>query len=140
MTELIADRNQWMALLRLEVPVIDEQHNHLLGLVCGFDPADPSDKARLLLMEILRYTREHFRMEEELMTEAGYPHLAGHRNLHDDLLKEAVRFAVRDLSSRLVRQEFHDFLRDWLTNHVLQADRALADFLRESRGSSHGAV
>lgn len=123
----------WFEALRLGVDLLDDQHHEMVGLILGFKNESASHANRRILMDLMRYTREHFRAEEEMMQTHGYPGLARHRDLHDDLLKDVVRFSSGDLSEPQEQARLHRFLRAWLIRHILQDDADFAMFVRSGR-------
>ncbi len=121
----------WFDGLRLGVELLDDQHRYIVGLILGFKRESSSDENRRILMDLMRYTREHFRAEEDMMQARLYPGLDRHRNLHDDLLKDVVRFSSGDLSNPEEQAQLHHILRAWLIRHILQEDADFAAFVHE---------
>jgi hemerythrin len=124
----------WFDVLRLGVDLLDEQHREMVSLILGFQRESASHANRRILMDLMRYTREHFRTEEDLMEVHGYPGLVRHRDLHDALLKDVVRFSSGDLSDPQEQAQLHRFLRAWLIRHILQDDADFAEFVRSGGG------
>jgi len=117
--------------LRLGIPELDAQHAYLVGRLERFDPELSVEASRGLLMELMRYTREHFRLEELFMARIGYPPQTEHQHQHDNLLQHLVRFAGRDLRMSTTRRDFKAFLHDWLVEHIRNSDAEIARFLEE---------
>ncbi len=89
--------------------------------------------ARLLsrLETLGAHTREHFRREEQAMRDSDYPAFAQHKAEHDLLLAEYT-VMLRDIcSAGLQSLELGtlEALKQWLIGHVLDDDKALADYL-----------
>lgn len=126
--------------LRLGIPELDTQHAYLVGRLERFDPELSAEATRGLLMELMRYTREHFRLEELFMERIRYPAAREHLGQHDDLLKHLVRFAGRDLRMVTTRRDFKAFLRDWLVEHIQTSDAGIAGFLQERDGRPDGVL
>lgn len=128
---MIDDHDEnWFDGLRLGVQLLDDQHRYIVGLILGFKRDSSSDENRRILMDLMRYTREHFRAEEDMMQANLYPGLGRHRDLHDELLKDVVRFSG-DLSDPEEQTNLHRILRAWLIRHILQEDADFAAFLHE---------
>lgn len=123
--------DNWFDGLRLGVQLLDDQHRYIVGLILGFRRNSAPDENRRILMDLMRYTREHFRAEEDLMQTHRYPRLDRHRELHDELLKDVVRFSSGDLSDPEEQANLHRVLRAWLIRHILQEDADFAAFLHE---------
>jgi hemerythrin len=120
----------WFDGLRLGVAEIDDQHRYLVGLILEFESGKNNADPRKILMELMRYTRAHFTEEEAMMGLYGYPGKNRHRDLHDELLKDVVRFSSGDLSDPALQHELHHLLRAWLIRHILQEDADFAQFLK----------
>ncbi len=124
---------------------IDAEHKELLDRLAAFaaDPANAGIEARLLelLAFVEQHVVDHFQREEERMTALDYPGRASHEKEHQDLIDyiTRVRTTVSNAEPNHLRnpgftQEYLDvvtrMLTDWLRAHVLDADRALAHFMR----------
>jgi hemerythrin len=116
---------------------IDRQHASLFEAVNRLHEAMRSHSSRQVQGEVLAflrtYTMEHFGAEESLMGEHGYPELASHKALHDDLVLQ-----VRELEGKyaagsmtLSIMTLH-FLKDWLTSHIREHDQKFAAYLRSN--------
>jgi hemerythrin len=118
---------------------IDEQHRRLIALIDEFYKAlgrtEPRAAIERLLRGLLEYTNYHFSTEERYMRQVQYPdlqaHLAQHEAFADKMQDVAERFFKGDLVLSL---EITQFLRDWLSGHILGVDKRLGQFLA-SRGT-----
>jgi hemerythrin-like metal-binding protein len=83
-----------------------------------------------VLGELGQYTKVHFGDEETLLRLHGYSRLAEHLKLH-----ESFRSKVADLEAQIKAGAVAlsiatlDFLRDWLSKHILGTDMQYKDFL-----------
>lgn len=124
----------WSRDYQLGHPVIDAEHRHLFDLINDFHyfflaSRDTREVLRLLTA-LVRYSESHFRHEEELMFEAGYPRLAAHRDIHATLFETI--FALQEkFEAGVVKAESETvaFLRTWLTDHIAEEDKAFGRFL-----------
>lgn len=107
---------------------LDRQHAGMFDRLRSLGSQGSLGEVRALVWELMRYTREHFLMEETFMEQIGYPRLAQHRELHDNLLKELVRIASRDLTIPDARRDFQVFVQKWLEEHIQSADREIVAF------------
>lgn len=129
---------EWSPSLNLGIPKIDDQHKRLVQLantMISASQSDGSDEMTAMICEELReYTQYHFRDEERVMEEAGYPDLAPHREEHKKLtervqaLHEHIQ-ADDDSQVSVLLQLF----TDWLVRHIAQSDRQIADYLKQKR-------
>ncbi|WP_299439567.1 bacteriohemerythrin [uncultured Rhodospira sp.] len=125
---------EWSDDLSVGYGPIDEQHKKLIDLFNDLDAAIGSGQAVDViggfLEELIDYTAWHFRSEERLMEAHGYPDALAHKVQHVDLTEQAEDLQQRfldgdhDLADTLV-----PFLKDWLTNHIMQVDKQLGAFL-----------
>jgi len=108
-------------------------------------PAVRHDNLHAALMAFAAQAREHFKHEENLMRNIGYPDLAGHRSEHALLLAEYIEMA-RDLERQGIRRldgETMLALHHWLVGHMVGADRDYADYYfalvgaREAQTENH---
>jgi len=116
-------------------PRLERQHQSMVGainrLAAAIEAGESQAEARRAISFLLVYVATHFKDEEELMAEAGYPDLEAHRRKHDfctrkiDDLLELHRTGQPGVLGELVR-----FFSYWLKEHFETADRALAAFLR----------
>lgn len=124
----------WSAKFEMKIDTIDMQHKKLVELVNQLHSAMKSGRGNETVMEILgelvEYTTYHFNFEENFMAEHGYPGLDGHKALHAKLVAE-----VTDLVQKLekgqagVSMELLTFLSSWLRDHILQKDKAYAEWI-----------
>lgn len=115
---------------------IDEQHKKLIDLINDLHDALAAAKAKEALGKILQglinYTVTHFAFEEQMMKTHAYPDFANHKKMHDDLVKQ-----VSDLNQKFtagntfITTEVMNFLKTWLTGHIMNVDKKLGAFLAE---------
>jgi hemerythrin len=123
-----------MALLSVGVGKIDKEHQGLFALMNrlhdGMLAGRGNETLRPVLAELGQYTKVHFGNEEALLRLHGYPRLAEHLKLH-----EVFRSKVADLEMQVkagtvaLSVSTLEFLRDWLSKHILGTDMQYKDFL-----------
>lgn len=116
-------------------PAIDRQHENLFQRVndlrlaiyqrCG------DEEMRRVLSAASLYVGIHFRMEEALMRECGYPGLSAHQAEHVRLRAKVEGLVDRYQAGQLAAEELLTFLERWLAAHVLEDDRALVRFIQD---------
>jgi hemerythrin len=117
----------WDKKYSVGVKAIDSQHTVLFGLINDLHDAMLKGEAKSMTGQLLKkladYTRTHFVEEEKMMESAKYPGLSAHQVKHRELIKQ-----VEEYSARFARGEatlnlhLMNFLRDWLTKHILEVD------------------
>ena len=83
-----------------------------------------------LLDKIVRHAKAHFEFEQQLMAEHRYPNTEQHTAEHVRLIAQAIKYIAKiEADSPGSHIPVIHFPEDWLTFHILAADRELADFL-----------
>ena len=116
--------------------MIDSQHRELIGKINDLlrsceDHADRKGAVRMLKY-LADYTEFHFKAEEQLQEEIGYPGIKEHKAKHEEL-----RRTVSELHEMLEEQEgpTDDFVEmvnknvtEWLYYHIKGFDRSVAEY------------
>lgn len=118
---------EWQESFSVGSNSMDEQHKKLIGLLNHLHDSMKSGKAAkeigLIVDEMVEYTKFHFSAEEKLMTEKQYVGLASQKAEHAAFVKKAQEFQKEISSGKLaVSLDVLNFLKDWLTNHILIVD------------------
>lgn len=142
------DTPRWSEDFSVDNDLIDAQHRDLFALVALISdlaahpeptPEDEAVVARALLA-LRNYVRVHFRDEEGLMAEAGYPdlieHIEEHRTFAEwlSILEGAPRLPGYSFSETV--RHMSRYLTDWLVDHVLGSDKRYAPYLKGKKPSS----
>jgi hemerythrin len=124
----------WTPELSIGIAEIDQQHKVLVEIINRLHETmkvgAPRPAVSRILAELSSYVAMHFSREETLMQHAGFPGLASHRADHENLTAQVTAFRERfaegavTLSLPLMR-----FLRDWLKEHILGADKEYGTYL-----------
>lgn len=132
--------------LTIDHGVIDEDHRALISLINDFileenDGYNPV-KLRATIAALHAYANIHFKREEELQRAVGFPFHEAHRRAHRDLLSDLDRIGDDLLSRHSAHQHgtLSNFLREWLVEHVQDADmrmRPYVDEMKKMRSTSH---
>ncbi len=76
----------WSDDFSVGVKLFDEQHKRLIVMLNKMinNPAAATKSETIfdILTDMTRYAQQHFKSEEALMIEHGYPHLEQHKNQH----------------------------------------------------------
>lgn len=128
---------EWGPQYRTGIKIIDEQHQTLFDLIRNLDtelariPLD-SDQVHKAIDAAVAYSMYHFVTEESHAYRCkATSNIEAHVATHD-----AFRKKLADLRGRMERgnlaivaRELLDYLKDWLTGHILHTDIALAQEL-----------
>lgn len=117
---------EWLDSYSVGVRTFDESHKNLVEIVNKFVTATlehkPLEDLTDLLTILIRYTRHHFRDEEDLMKETGYDLFEEHRKQHDVLFDQVLNFTGDFFHGRIERSKFAEFVIYWLVTHILEED------------------
>jgi len=124
----------WKDEYSVGVPSIDQQHSQLVSILNELHQAMMNGHARevtgSLLKKLIEYTKTHFAAEERMLTSTRYPDFDAHHKAHVDLVTQVGDFAARyEAGEMAVNLHLLNFLRDWLTGHILGADRNYSGWL-----------
>lgn len=130
------DENRRIERLKYEmgIPEMDAQHEEMaikLGAVTKAIAEGDTKTLAIRLDELIIFTAEHFRDEEQVLENANYGALPEHRRQHVQLSAQ-----LHDLKARLASGKespdavLADSLWVWFSMHVLKGDRLAADRIR----------
>jgi len=122
------------------VPKMNEQHQKLVTIMNKlYDRADakaPKAELNKLLVELRDWTIKHFREEEQMMQQMNFPKFAQHKSIHDKLLEDFTRhYTAFSAGNGELASAFFDFLRLWLTSHIMHIDRKYGEYTQH-RGAA----
>jgi hemerythrin-like metal-binding protein len=128
------------------VQEIDEQHMILVNTLNEASSKLTSDNSQSVLLdftqELLAYALYHFETEEALMQQYDYQnadqismqqHLKEHRSFSQQII--AVREQIH-AGKNVEIPELLDYLYQWLVNHILKTDKALAKQILAKRAGT----
>jgi len=124
----------WGPMLYVGVKEIDDQHQKLVELVNQLNDAMQAGQGKTALQtvlnELVRYTQYHFGTEERLMGQHKYEASAAHKDEHKKFVADVSAFKIKfDSGNAMISTEIMNFLRDWLSKHILQTDKKFAKSL-----------
>lgn len=115
---------------------IDEQHKQLVGflndLYESMKAGKGKDALNTVMSGLLEYTKEHFVTEESLMKLYDYPDYESHREKHRKMAEHVLMLKGKVDSGELTRPlQITDFLKDWLSKHIMTTDKLYGPFLNQ---------
>ncbi|HTP13091.1 MAG TPA: bacteriohemerythrin [Bacteroidota bacterium] len=128
----------WRDDYSVKVGIIDQQHKKLINLLNdlfdGLREQKGKEVVGRILGDLVTYTEVHFATEERLMKTHGYAGYPQHKVEHETLTKKVVDFHQEFTAGRAsIPVELIQFLRDWLSNHILVSDKNYTPFF-QSKG------
>ena len=135
---------QWSDEFSVGIPEIDIQHKALFDLGNLLNDAIRSRRGSAACLDILRqlvdYTRIHFALEESLMRVANYRGFDDHKALHVQLIDEVEVLQQKvEAGKAAISFELLQFLRLWLTKHIMNSDQEYAGHFRSKGFKDFGA-
>lgn len=126
----------WNEDLSVQIESIDEQHQKLIAMLNELFTALKNDEEKAYLQKLLQgladYTVEHFRDEEKLMQDKGYPEYAEHKTQHEGFVTKVSEFKEKfEAGEEMLAVEVLDFISDWIYSHIMGVDQKYSAFLLE---------
>jgi hemerythrin len=109
----------------------DTQHQMLFVLL---DRIAEEDSPASILNELQFYAESHFTLEERYMQALDYPGYLQHLAAHDKFRSElAIMLDSPEEHDAFSRGLIASFLSEWLKRHVFGIDKALEEFVLQSK-------
>ena len=127
---------QWEDRFSVGIAMFDNQHKKLVDLINELHTAmmqgHGTQAEGRIINELLNYTQTHFKTEEKYFDLYNYPGTAIHKKEHDNFVNRVAEF--RDKHERHevgLTVEIMDFLRKWLTGHIMGTDKRYSSFFKD---------
>jgi hemerythrin len=126
---------EWSEKLETGIGKIDEQHKKLVDRVNELNEAMRKGRGKEVVAPILdelkRYTDYHFGTEERAFEEYRYPQREAHKRQHADLVAKLDDLIAKNKSNTfMISVDVLDFLKAWLSNHILKEDMEYVPHLK----------
>jgi hemerythrin-like metal-binding protein len=120
----------WSNMLSTGISEQDTQHKKLIDLINQLNDAMQAGKSTevlgKVLSELVNYTVYHFGYEEKLMAQYKYEDTPAHKAEHTKFVQTAGDLKKKfDSGNAVISVEIMNFLRDWLTNHIMKTDKKM---------------
>ncbi|HUO99174.1 MAG TPA: bacteriohemerythrin [Rhizomicrobium sp.] len=138
---------EWSSAFNIGVPVFDDEHKKLVAMINAvadcIAAGTHATALRKVENDLIEYTIVHFRHEEMYFDDFDYPDAQQHKARHAEM--KARVFAMRDEvynnPTPELAAEILQFLRDWLSEHIVGEDKPFGAFLKErGYGTSAGRL
>lgn len=122
---------RWKERMSVGVPELDADHSMLIDVInrleANIDGPGGAEIVRQTLVALTRYAEFHFAREEKVLSTCRYgeldEHRVEHRSFVDRIRDVTTRFDTSSADTRVDR-ELLDFLKRWLTQHIMIVDMA----------------
>ncbi len=123
----------WTGEFSVGVSEMDNQHKKLIAMINKLieepDAKTNSHTISDLLTAMITYAQEHFRAEEALMSEHGYPLKDMQTEQHKSFVKKTVDFcSAVEVGVDIVPHAMLEYLKGWLVHHILEQDMKYKSF------------
>lgn len=125
---------EWKDEYSLGNELIDSQHKSLFAILNDLaesGPGNKEDSSFKCLGQMEEYARVHFRDEERLMSNNGYPGLAEQIEQHKVFLRQVEDYKISIFSSYVPYQDIVEYLNNWLVEHILGSDQKFMDYMKK---------
>lgn len=131
---------RWEPSNSVHVEILDEQHRKLFDIVNDLIDEIEMGSDRLLpvIHELIDFLVIHFRQEQMVMTESGYPDILRHIQEHQRFAEKAKEF-FQEYKSGDVDMEYKwiTYLKAWVYDHTTNMDREYGEYLLNHAGKLH---
>lgn len=127
---------KWSKEYSIGIEYIDQDHKKLLHLLnqfsIAYDYAQCEEFEREALEELVSYTKYHFKREEKLMEDYGYPGFPEHQEEHQAMIDKVEEYvAIYNIEGHNSLKQVTNLLTYWLINHIQESDTKYRDYLVE---------
>ncbi len=126
---------EWKQDYSVGIEDIDAQHKELVAILNELYDAMYAGQGRealgRVLNRLLGYARIHFAREEALMKDHGYPGYTEHKSKHEKMTRKVMELK-KDFDAGVISSpvQISNFLKNWLSRHIMGTDREYGPFLR----------
>lgn len=131
---------KWDPKYDIGVQNMNSEHQKIIELMNRLHEAHDkkATKAEILkcVDELAKFTVSHFEHEEKFFDSLKFPEADQHKAIHKDLLKKLT--VHRDnyaTGSGPLTKEFFDFLKLWLSAHILHIDAKYGTFAKKTKAA-----
>jgi hemerythrin len=112
--------------------LLDSQHKKLIAIINELHTAMKVSRGNEIMQtifdELIWYTKEHFRTEEQIMLKFNYPAFNKHKEEHEKLTEQVLKLQKSYKDRKIIiTMETMNFLKDWLINHIECTDKKYKD-------------
>lgn len=127
---------EWSDQLDIGLDEINRQHQTLLHLINelyhllkhGYGMAS----IKRVVQGLIDYTANHFTYEEVLFEQIDYAQARDHVDKHKQLVTQVLDFQKRVERGDDIGDELMQFLKNWLSQHIMREDKAYVDSFKNN--------
>ena len=124
---------KWQNRFDVGVPDMNGEHRKLMAMMDKLYTRNAAGASKVELLGLLSqlgsFTKEHFDHEEAYMASIGFPGLAVHKVVHENLLNKLDTHvsAFRAGTQGKLPEALFSFLKVWLASHICGIDMRYGD-------------
>lgn len=129
----------WDESYSVKIASIDEQHKKIIEMInqLGKSMNDGESEEALgrVLAQLINYTEQHFKYEEDIFERTNYPLSVEHKKEHEELKTKVmeIKDQYSQESTTVLPDKVSGFLRSWLINHIKGCDMKYSEhFLKNN--------
>jgi len=136
---------QWKKEYLVGHPLIDFDHQTLVTitneLFANVENGVGRDAVEDTMRNLNDYIERHFAREESLFLDSEYPQAQAHMKKHREIEKvfREIEAAYKQDPRSIDLDEVLDFLKNWLTRHILRTDRDYMPFVKAAEEARNGS-
>jgi len=124
----------WDESFSVGVEVLDKQHKQIVGIINRLidEPKEGFnlDEVAKILDELTKFAHYHFKIEEQLLAEHGYPDLQTQQDEHKEFRIELANLCMDSMKNHtIIPINVLLYLKEWWTDHILVKDMKYRPFL-----------
>ncbi|ABO22364.1 bacteriohemerythrin [Shewanella loihica] len=127
---------EWSDALDLNLAEINRQHKTLVHLINELYYLLNNNyglaSIKRVVQGLIDYTANHFKYEETLFEQFGYPQDKQHTDSHHQLVGKVLAFQRRVEQGEDIGDELMAFLKSWLSQHIQKEDKAYVDCFKHN--------
>ncbi|MBI4806006.1 MAG: bacteriohemerythrin [Desulfovibrio sp.] len=126
---------QWSNELTVGIESLDAQHEYLIGLLNDFiritHAREFDEDYQDLVFRLISSYQDHFKYEEDLMRKHQYPDASEHETDHSQFIVLINMMSTFHYDEVNAPDAVEKFIRKWLSDHLMEKDKALGMYLNE---------
>lgn len=125
---------EWTEDISVNNYLIDSQHKKIFSITNDLI-INCSEEADITIIsealhELIKYTKTHFKDEEELLAKHNYPKLNEHKEKHEEFVYEIAMFCGDVMENKEnVNIDMIEYLTEWVLNHTSKDDQDYKNYL-----------
>jgi len=118
----------WQDRFSIGIEEIDNQHKKIIEMINRLDKSridgNFGSEVNVVLVQLVKYSMEHFKYEEDLMQRMKFADAEKHRELHAELTEQIVVLLRRVKQGYNINVfEVISILKSWMIDHIRKEDR-----------------